>query len=125
MRSATMRGRVTRSRPAGTERALSSSANAWSIWSRPPRTRCRKRAPCSVRLTRRVVRCSSRTPIRASSARTFCDSAEVDTPRASAARVKLACSATWTKATTAVSGTEASIVKAAFKVSPVTRSLFT
>ena len=54
----------------------------------------RKRAPCSVRPTRRVVRCSRRTPIRASSARTLCDSAEVEMPSASAARVKLAWSAT-------------------------------
>jgi hypothetical protein len=80
--------------PAGLSRSSASADSSASISSKRGPTVFNSRSPASVQATLRVVRVSSRRPMRASSPRTVWLSADCDTPSLAAARVKLRSRAT-------------------------------
>ena len=89
---------VMRTVPIGFLRRSVAASNSASISSKRCAVLSNRRAPASVTETLRVVRVSSRTSMRASSARTEWLSADGDTPSCAAARVKLPSRATRMKA---------------------------
>jgi len=78
-----------RTLPAGVSRNSLTAASSSSISSKRGAIDWYRRWPASVGDTLRVVRVSSRTPRRASSARMVWLTADCDTPSCAAARVKL------------------------------------
>lgn len=89
---------VMRTVPAGLSRIALSDSSSCAISCSRGASVFSSRAPASVTETLRVVRVSSRTPSRASSASIEWLSAERETPICAAARVKLRSRATTTKA---------------------------
>ncbi|XHF29195.1 hypothetical protein NR792_13865 [Corallococcus exercitus] len=96
-RRASISGTETRTRPRGVRTAWASSDSASRSSVRARTQRSWKRAPCSVRCMRRVVRWKRRVPRRSSSRATLLLAAEGVMPSARAAEAKLPVSATRAK----------------------------
>src|SRR5258708_3181924 len=98
-----MGGAIRRMVPAGFSRSRPTSVRAASISPRAGRNCSSRCCPASVGATVRVVRASRRPPRRSSRARIEWLTADVLTPRRTAARVKLRSSATTAKAASTLS----------------------